>query len=82
MTQNVECSGMARAAGAGGKHLLFNVRQKGCDKVFDVVGFNFGECAVKMNGGQKTFNMVFSIDKKNKDGKSIPQLRIRDIKFN
>jgi len=82
MAENVECSGMARAAGAGGRHLLFNVRQKGCDKVFDVVGFNFGECAAKMNGGQKTFSMVFSIDKKNKDGKSIPQLRIRDIKFN
>jgi single-stranded-DNA-specific exonuclease len=82
MVQNVECSGMARGAGAGGKHLLFNVRQKGCDKVFDVVGFNFGECAAKMNNGQKTFSMVFSIDKKNKDGKSIPQLRVRDIKFN
>ncbi len=82
MSENVECSGMARAAGMGGRHLLFNVRQKGCDKVFDVVGFNFGECASKMNGGQKTFNMVFSIDKKNKDGKSIPQLRIKDIKFN
>ena len=82
MVQNVECSGMARGAGAGGKHLLFNVRQQGCDKVFDVVGFNFGECASKMNNGQKTFSMVFSIDKKNKDGKSIPQLRIRDIKFN
>lgn len=82
MAQDVECAGMARAAGAGGKHLLFNVRQKGCDKFFDVVGFNFGECASKINGGQKTFSMVFSIDKKNKDGKSIPQLRIRDIKFN
>lgn len=82
MAQDVECAGMARAAGAGGRHLLFNVRQKGCDKFFDVVGFNFGECASKMNGGQKTFSMVFSIDKKNKDGKSIPQLRIRDIKFN
>jgi single-stranded-DNA-specific exonuclease len=82
MSRDVECAGMARAAGAGGKHLLFNVRQKGCDKFFDVVGFNFGECAAKMNAGQKTFSMVFSIDKKNKDGKSIPQLRIRDIKFN
>ena len=81
MSYDVEVAGNARAAGAGGKHLLLSVKQKGCDKVFDVVGFNFGEYAAKINNGQPVFNMVFSIDQKFKDGKFFPQLRIRDINF-
>ncbi len=78
-TENVKVSGYVRVA--AGKHLMFTVKQEGCDKVFDVVGFDFGSFAAELNNGHPTFDMVFSIDHKTREGKNFPQFRIRDLRL-
>lgn len=63
----------------GNNHLLFTIRQDGCNRVFDSIGFDLGEFALKINSSP--FNAVFSIDNINKDGKTFPQLKIKDIRI-
>lgn len=81
MATDVEVVGYARAAGNMGKHLTLTIRQHGCDRVFDAVGFDLGEFAAELNNGHKVFDMVFGIDQKIKDGKIFPQIRLRDIRL-
>jgi single-stranded-DNA-specific exonuclease len=78
---DVRAGGSARAVGSNGKHLMLTVTQDGTDKVFDAVGFDFGEYAEKLNNGCESFDMIFGIDQKIKDGKIYPQIRIRELKL-
>ncbi|MBD3409774.1 MAG: single-stranded-DNA-specific exonuclease RecJ [Ignavibacteriales bacterium] len=76
----------ARVAGrpriVGHNHLLFSVKQDGCDKVFDAIGFNFGEYAAPLQNGVERFDLVFGIDKLFRDGRTYPQFKVRDIQLN
>jgi single-stranded-DNA-specific exonuclease len=76
----------ARVAGrpriVGHNHLLFSVKQEGCDKVFDAIGFNFGEYAAPLQNGVDRFDLVFGIDKLFRDGRTYPQFKVRDIQLN
>lgn len=64
----------------GNNHLLTCIRQNETDKVFDCIGFNMGDYIDLVNAKNGKFDMVFSIDKLNKDGRTYPQLRLKDIK--
>jgi single-stranded-DNA-specific exonuclease len=79
LAEEVEVSNTPRIV--GNNHLLMSVRQKGCDKVFDSIGFDLGNFATKIIVPKTTFDMVFSVDQMTRDGKSFPQLKIKDIKI-
>ena len=80
-SEDVTISGHARAVGLNGKHLQLTVRQPGHDKVMDAVAFDFGPLAKDLNNGHSTFDMVFGIEQKTREGRSYPQIRIKDMKL-
>ncbi|HSD64638.1 MAG TPA: DHHA1 domain-containing protein, partial [Ignavibacteriaceae bacterium] len=64
----------------GNDHLLVTLKQNGCEKVFDCIGFNMGSyCDIIGKEGQ-LFNVVYSIDRSIRDGRVFPQFKIKDIK--
>jgi single-stranded-DNA-specific exonuclease len=65
----------------GNNHLLATIKQDGCDKVFDCIGFNMGGWYEDIVKNNSTLDFVFSIDKTLRDGRFFPQLKIKDIKF-
>ena len=66
---------------AGGRHLIFAIKQKGCDRVFDCVAFEMSEFAEKLSANNITLDIVFSIDQMKRDGRLFPQLKIKDLKI-
>ncbi|MCF8243282.1 MAG: single-stranded-DNA-specific exonuclease RecJ [Melioribacteraceae bacterium] len=78
LAENVSVVQQPRLVGMN--HLLTCVRQNGGDKVFDAIGFNLGVYSNLIDKEKNLVDIVFAIDKLNKDGRSYPQLRIKDIK--
>jgi single-stranded-DNA-specific exonuclease len=65
----------------GTNHLVLAVRHNGSDKVFDSIGFNLGHHLESLLHDRASLDIVYSIEKTNRDGKSFPQLRIKDLKL-
>lgn len=65
----------------GNNHLILCLRQNGTNKVFDAIGFDLGEFAEKIVKEKHLLDVVFTIDKSVRDGKTFPQLRIKDLKI-
>ncbi|HAB54473.1 MAG TPA: single-stranded-DNA-specific exonuclease RecJ, partial [Ignavibacteriales bacterium] len=66
----------------GYNHLIINLKQNGSDRVLDCIGFNMGEMCEALTKNQASIEAVFSIDKYTKDGKTFPQLKLKDIHIN
>ncbi len=64
----------------GNNHIVLNARQKCTDRVFDCIGFNMGEYINLVNGGA-LINIVYTIDKMYRDGRTFPQFKLKDIKI-
>lgn len=64
----------------GSNHLLTCVKQNGSDKVFDTIGFNLGYYASHIDKDSDLVDIVFTLETVVKDGKSYPQLRLKDLK--
>ncbi|MCL5030148.1 MAG: single-stranded-DNA-specific exonuclease RecJ [Bacteroidetes bacterium] len=77
ISENVTVVNTPRIVGAN--HLILNVKQAGCDRVFDSIGFNMSEFidSIKINSN---LDIVYSIDKITRDGKTFPQFKIKDLK--
>lgn len=78
LTENVEASYTPRIV--GNNHLLMTLKQPKCDKVFDTIGFDMGNYLPLINERGKSFDIVYTIDKTVRDGKSYPQLRLKDLR--
>lgn len=65
----------------GANHLVLVVKQNGTDKIFDAIGFNLSYFANFIEKDKNLIDIVYSIDKIIKEGKTFPQLRIKDIKL-
>lgn len=63
----------------GNNHLILNLKQVGSDRILDCIGFNMGEMCEQLTKNHSTLEAVFSIDKYTKDGKTFPQLKLKDI---
>ena len=63
----------------GTNHIITCVKQNGNDKVFDTIGFNLGYYADKINKDRDLVDIVFTIETIEKEGKSYPQIRLKDI---
>ncbi len=77
LAENIELSGYPRIVGTN--HLLTGLKQPGCDKVFDGIGFNMGEYLEQIKNNS-SFSVVFTIDKSARDGRIFPQFKFKDIK--
>lgn len=63
----------------GNNHVVATFKQNGSDKVFDTIGFNMGEYLQLIKDKQNKLDIVFTIDKTVKDGRTFPQFRLKDL---
>ena len=78
LSQGVEVYNNPRLV--GNKHLIACFKQSNNDKIFDSIGFNLGEYLDLISDKKNKFDIVYSIDKTVRDGRTYPQLRIKDLK--
>ncbi len=65
----------------GKNHLITAVKQKDNEKVFDAIGFNLGGFVSKIDKDKNIMDIVFSIENVTRDGRTYPQIRLKDIKI-
>lgn len=64
----------------GTNHLLVALKQEGCEKIFDCIGFNMGNLCDLISKNDSSLDVVFSIDKTVRDGRVFPQFKFKDIR--
>lgn len=77
LSENVEVANTPRIVGVN--HLILNLKQNGSDKVFDCIGFNMAEHFESVNKNNRLLDVVFTIDKTYRDGRTFPQFRFKDL---
>jgi single-stranded-DNA-specific exonuclease len=65
----------------GNNHLVASFRQCGNDKTFDSIGFNMREYLDLLLNKKLKVDIVYSIDKTVRDGRTYPQLRLKDMRL-
>jgi len=65
----------------GTNHLVTCFKQNGNDKVFDAIGFNLGGFASRIDKEKNLVDIVYTIESTTKDGKSYPQIRLKDLQI-
>ncbi|MCS7053405.1 MAG: single-stranded-DNA-specific exonuclease RecJ [Ignavibacterium sp.] len=66
----------------GNNHLYVTFKHKTNQKVIDSIGFNLGEYLDLLKENKNSeFDIVYVIDKFEKDGRIFPQLRLRDLRI-
>ncbi len=65
----------------GTNHLLLSLKQDCSEKVFDSIGFNLGGYYEQIKNNNVAFNVVYSVDKSVRDGRTFPQFKIKDIRI-
>ncbi|MEI7810951.1 MAG: single-stranded-DNA-specific exonuclease RecJ [Ignavibacteria bacterium] len=78
MIENVQVTNPPRVVGTN--HIILAIKQDGCDKIFDTIGFNLGSFASQINKDKNLVDLVFTIEQTVRDGRSFPQLRLKDIR--
>jgi len=78
LSEEVSAAGAPRIV--GNDHLIITLKQNGCEKVFDCIGFNMGSYSNLITGNGQLLNVVYSIDKSVRDGRVFPQFKLKDIK--
>ena len=66
----------------GTDHLVVSFSQNGSDKIFDAIGFKLGGYAQEIENNGNSVDIVFTIDKISRNGRTYPQLRIKDLRTN
>ncbi len=79
LTENVELSNIPRIVGSN--HIMAGFKQKNSDKVFDAIGFNMREYLDLFLKKNSKVDIVYTIDKTVRDGRTYPQLRLKDIRL-
>jgi single-stranded-DNA-specific exonuclease len=80
LAEDVEVTNTPRIV--GNNHLLLCVKQKESKKVFDCIGFNMSEFYEPITQNNSEIDIVFSIDRTVRGGRTFPQFKLKDIKFN
>ncbi len=79
LAENVEVASAPRIVGTN--HLVVCLKQNGSEKIFDCIGFNMGNFCAPISELNAKFDIVFTIDKTTRDGRTFPQFRFKDIKI-
>ena len=64
----------------GTNHFITTFSQNGEDKVFDAIGFNLGKFVYEVEKDKDLVDIVFTIEKIVRDGRTYPQIRVKDYK--
>ncbi|MGE5680558.1 MAG: single-stranded-DNA-specific exonuclease RecJ [Bacillota bacterium] len=78
LIENVQVTNPPRIVGSN--HIILAIKQDGCDRIFDAIGFNLGYFASQIDKDKNLVDIVFTIEKTMRDGRSFPQLRIKDMR--
>jgi single-stranded-DNA-specific exonuclease len=79
LSENVQITNSPRIVGMN--HLLVTLKQDGSDKVFDCIGFDMGNLCEGLGKKDAFYDVVFTIDKSVRDGRTYPQFKFKDIKI-
>lgn len=79
IAENVNLANTPRIVGSN--HLLTTVKQNGGDKIFDAIGFNLGSFFTLISENSNSLDIVFTIEKIQKNGLSYPQIRLKDLRI-
>lgn len=77
LVENIQVTNPPRIVGSN--HIILAIKQNGSDRVFDAIGFNLGYFASQIDKDKNLVDIVFTIEKTVRDGRSFPQLRIKDM---
>ncbi len=64
----------------GINHFVATFCQNGGDKVYDAIGFNLGKFVYEVDKDNDLVDIVFTIEKVVRDGRTFPQLKVKDIR--
>ena len=64
----------------GTNHFVTTFCQNGADKVYDAIGFNLGKFVYEVDKDNDLVDIVFTIEKVVRDGRTFPQIRVKDIR--
>jgi single-stranded-DNA-specific exonuclease len=79
LSEGVEVHNNPRIVGK--KHIVSCFKQAGNDKIVDSIGFNLSEFLDLLSDKKNKFDIVYTIDKTVRDGRTYPQLRLKDLKL-
>ena len=79
LSEGVEIYNNARLV--GNNHLVACFKQNGNDKIFDSIGFNMREYLDLLSDKKINVDIVYTIDKTVRDGRTYPQLRLKDLRL-
>jgi single-stranded-DNA-specific exonuclease len=79
LSEDVKIASTPRIVGTN--HLIVTLKQDGCEKVFDCIGFNMGNFCEDLSRNNSSIDVVFSIDKTVRDGRFFPQFKFKDIRI-
>ena len=79
LSENVAIVNPPRLVGTN--HLVTSFRQNGNEKIFDAIGFNLGAYVTDIDKEKNLVDIVYTIESVQKDGKTYPQLRLRDLQI-
>ena len=77
LSEDVEIVNTPRIVGMN--HIILSLKQSCCDKVFDCIGFNMIDCLGTIRSCS-ALDIVYTIDKSVRDGRTFPQFKLKDIK--
>lgn len=63
----------------GTNHFVSTFCQNGGDKVYDAIGFNLGKFVYEVDKDHDLIDIAFTIEKVVRDGRTFPQIRVKDI---
>ena len=79
LSEGVEVTNTPRIVGTN--HLVMSLKQAGCDRNFDAIGFKMGEYLNMVNNHSSVIDIVYNIDKSERDGRIFTQLKLKDLKI-
>ena len=75
--ENVKLVNSPRIVGTN--HFVATLCQNGTEKVYDAIGFNLGKFVYEVDKDHDLVDIVFTIEKVMRDGRTFPQIRVKDI---
>ncbi|MCB0730120.1 MAG: single-stranded-DNA-specific exonuclease RecJ [Ignavibacteriae bacterium] len=78
LAENVKVIAPPRIVGTN--HFVTTFCQNGGDKVYDAIGFNLGKFVYEVDKDTDLVDIVFTIEKVVREGRTYPQIRVKDIR--
>lgn len=79
LAENVNVKSTPRIVGTN--HMVVSFSQNGTDRIYDSIGFNMGVFANQIEKDKNKVDIVFTIEKIVRDGRTYPQLRLKDLRI-